>query len=56
MLYFHSALMITFNNQQSGQASRRSSSHQYTEPEEEDETAEAVIYMEYTVTVRTWIL
>jgi hypothetical protein len=44
MLYFHSALMITFNNQQSGQASRRSSSHQYTEPEEEDETAEAVIY------------
>ncbi|KAI5242113.1 HCP-like protein [Aureobasidium subglaciale] len=44
MLYFHSALMVTFNNHQSGQASRRSSSYQYTEPEEEDEAAEAVIY------------
>lgn len=44
MLYFHSAIMITFNNQQSGQASRRSSSHRYTEPEDEEEGAEAVIY------------
>ncbi|KAH0359393.1 hypothetical protein KCU65_g9993, partial [Aureobasidium melanogenum] len=44
MLYFHSALMITFNNQQSGQTSRRSSSRQYVEPEQEDEGAEAVIY------------
>lgn len=44
MIYFHSALMITFNNRQSGQASRRSSSQLYMEVEEEEESAEAVIY------------
>jgi hypothetical protein len=42
VLYFHSAVMMTFNNKQ--QPCRRSSSHQYAEPEEEDEDAEAVIY------------